>query len=443
MLVRNASLSYSEGNGTVLPGYMHSPNLFGINFATNSPGFAFVFGGQPDIRKLATDGHWLTTDSLMNSAFESRYNQTVNFRATVEPFRDFRIDITANRNYTQNFTEYFRSDANGVMHHYSPQTTGSFSMTFVGLSSFFSNSDQVFSEFREVRKLLASRISENNPNSNGRINPETGYPVGYGELSQDVLTAAFLAAYGGRNPDKMDVSSQFPKIPLPNWRLNYTGFTKIKGVNKIFQSLSLLHTYTSSYSVGNYTTNILYTSDAEGNPNTLNTLGNFIPTKEFAQVSLSEQFNPLIGFDMTLKNSLLLKVEYKKSRNVAMSFSNNQITESSSDEFVFSTGYRFKDLKIGFVFSGMKRQVVSDLNLTAGFGLKKNLTLLRKIDEDTKQISAGMLTITINVAADYQISSMVGLRLYYDQVINRPELNNQYDNMNFETGISVRLMLTQ
>ena len=240
----------------------------------------------------------------------------------------------------------------------------------------------------------------------------------------------------------MNVKNEFPKFPLPNWRINYNGLTKIKGVNKVFQSFSINHAYTSTYSVGGYTTNPLYRNDADGHSLVKNNLGNFIPKHEFSQVSISEQFAPLIGIDMTFKNSLLLKVEYKQARNVALSFTNNQITETSTSELTCSAGYRFKDIKIGFVFSGMKRQVVSDLNLTAGFGMKKNMTVLRKIVENINQISAGMVTMTINVAADYQISSRVGLKFYYDQVINRPKISNQYDNMNFETGISVRLMLT-
>jgi len=441
MMVRNASISYSEGNGTVLPGYMYSPNLFGINFRNNSPGFLFVFGGQPNIRQMAADGGWLTKDTLLNSAFQSNYNQTINLRASVEPFKDFRIDVTANRNLTKSFSEYFRSDANGNLNHYSPLNSGSFSMTYVGLATFFKDADEVFQNFRDIRQQIAGRISANNPHSNGAIDPATGFPVGYSGTQQEVLIASFLAAYGGRNPDKVDVSSPFPKIPLPNWRLNYTGFTKLKGVSKFFQSLSLLHNYTSTYSVGNYSSNVNFAKDGNGNPIAIDALGNFIPSKDIAQVAISEQFNPLIGFDMTLKNSLLIKIEYKKSRNVALSFTNNQITDVSGNELVISSGYRFKDLKIGFIFSGMKRQVVSDLNLTLGFGLKDNKTTLRKIEENVDQVTAGMLVMSINVSADYQISSMVGLRFYYDHVINKPYIT--YSNTNIDCGISVRLMLAQ
>ena len=111
----------------------------------------------------------------------------------------------------------------------------------------------LFEEFKAARYELATRLSALNPNSGGVINDTTGYPIGYGKLSQEVLTSAFLCAYAGKSTGKVDVSSPFPKFPMPNWRLNYTGFTKIKAVQKVFQSLSITHAYTCTYNVGNYT----------------------------------------------------------------------------------------------------------------------------------------------------------------------------------------------
>jgi cell surface protein SprA len=91
----------------------------------------------------------------------------------------------------------------------------------------------------------------------------------------------------------------------------------------------------------------------------------------------------------------------------------------------------------------MKRQITSDLNLSIAFALKDNRTVLRKIAEEINQVSAGSLSMTINFSADYQLSKMVGLTLYYDHIINRPYISQQYNNMNIEAGLKVRLMLTQ
>lgn len=441
MLVRNASLNYSEGNGTTLPGYMGDPDLFGIDFSNSSPGFLFAFGGQPNMLQAGAEGGWLTTDSLMTSAFSQRHNQTINFRSTVEPFKDFRIDVTANRVYSRNFSEYYRYSPEGVLSHFSPKENGNFTITTVALRTFFRKAEDVFQEFRAIRHEMANQIAAMNPNSNG-VDAE-GFPVGYNGVSPEVLAASFLATYVGKNPDKMDPMKVFPSLPLPNWRLNYNGFSKIKGVNKVFQNLTLTHTYTCQYAVGNFASNLLFTQDANGHPNTLNALGNFIHSREFSQISLNEQFNPLIGFDMTLKNSLTMKVEYKKSRNISLSFANNQITEILSNEISFAAGYRFKDLKIGLVFSGAKRQIVSDLNVTLGFSIKDNMTTLRKLVEETTQVSAGALAVDINATADYQISQMVGIRFYYTQHINKPYIQLSYNTTNIDAGITVRLMLTQ
>ena len=440
MLVRNVSINYSQGNGTTLPGYMGTPNLVGIDLSNRSPGFLIVFGGQPDVQAMGARGHWLTTDSLMNTAYQRTHNEVLNVRASIEPFKSFRIDVSANRNFTQNFSEYFHVDEAGNISHYTPQRNGSFSMTYCGLKTFFADYNQLFENFKDVRLQLAERLAKSDPRYNGQV-LESGFPDGYNDVSQEVLMTSFFAAYMGKNPETMDVSTPFLKIPLPNWRLNYNGFSKIKGVDKVFQSLSLIHNYTCTYQVGSYATNISYVEAGDAR----NALGNFIPQYELNQIALSEQFGPLVGFDMTLKNSMLLKVEYKQSRNVALSFANNQITETSANELAVSAGYRFKDLKLGLVFSGVKRQFVSDLNLTAGVGIKNNQTMLRKLmdSEPSDQVTSGMLTATINVAAEYQFSQMVGLKLYYDHTINRPKLTNQYNNMNFEAGISVNLMLSQ
>jgi cell surface protein SprA len=439
MMVRNVNLSWSQGKGTVLPGYMPSPDLFGITFKNNAPGFLYVFGGQPDIQQMAVDGNWITKDTLLNTAFQDKFNQMINFRAQIEPFRDFRIDVIATRTVTRNRTEYFRADANGEIKSFSPLTTGNFNMTFVGLKTLFKKGDDVFDKFKEVRFGVASRIASENPNSNGV--DTTGYPNGYNALSQEVLLYSFMAAYMGKNAEKMKINTPFISIPLPNWQLRYNGLTKIKAMAKVFQSFSINHNYTCTYTIGGYRSNILFTKDDNGNPNKKDPLNNFMPENEITQVSMNESFRPFIGFDMTLTNSLMIQVQYDKTRNLSLSFANNQITEISSNELSIRAGYRFKDLKIGLSFSGNKRQVVSDLILSAGFSMRENTTTLRKIAENINQITAGMIVFSINGTAEYQISSMVGLQLYYKHVLNRPHL--LYANSNLEAGIKVRLMLTQ
>ena len=107
--------------------------------------------------------------------------------------------------------------------------------------------------------------------------------------------------------------------------------------------LTISHSYRSSYSVNSYTTNLDFKDEYDDGFGWVRyTLGNFIPQHEIAQVSISEQFSPLINIDGTLNNSFLVKFEYKKTRNLAFSLSNNQLTEMKGNELVFGTGsYNF------------------------------------------------------------------------------------------------------
>ena len=85
----------------------------------------------------------------------------------------------------------------------------------------------------------------------------SSYPDGYGPNSQDVMIPAFLAAYSGNSPDKQSLN-KFPTIPMPNWNLNFNGFTKIPWVKNRFKNITMSHSYRSSYSIGSFMSNLLF-----------------------------------------------------------------------------------------------------------------------------------------------------------------------------------------
>ncbi len=53
MSVKRGSITYSEGTGTLVPGFMPSPQFLGVYWPTNAPGVGFAFGSQKDIRDNA------------------------------------------------------------------------------------------------------------------------------------------------------------------------------------------------------------------------------------------------------------------------------------------------------------------------------------------------------------------------------------------------------
>jgi cell surface protein SprA len=452
MGVKNFSFTYSQGNGTLLPGFKPSPTIMGQDLTLNAPGWMFVAGGQQDIRSEAVKNGWLTSDTTLNTAYARKFTENFNARATIEPIKNFRIEVTANRNFSSNSLEYFRADGNGDFHSYSPQETGNFSVSYITWNTAFltdkeNYSNEAFENFKDYRIIIAQNLANQNPSWNGNyvIDSITGlaYPEGYGPTSQSVLIPAFLAAYSGNDINNASLSP-FPKIPLPNWRVTYNGLTKIDFFKKYFKTFTLSHSYRSSYNVGSYTTNVLFNDpDQDGFTAVRDAVGNFLPGQEIAQITIMEQFSPLINFDMTWHNSFLSKFEIKKTRNLALSFANNQLTEVTSSEFIIGVGYRFKDVKFKIRTGGSRRTMESDLNIKADFSMRTNRTILRKIVEDVNQISAGQRIISINTSADYQLSQRFVIRLFYDHIITNPYVSSQFPTGNVNAGISLRFTLAQ
>jgi cell surface protein SprA len=446
--VKDVNFTYSKSNGIILPGFTPEPGPLGNSWNIDAPGLGFIFGSQKDIKYLAATSGWLTTDTLLNNPYITRSTENFTFRSTLEPVKNFKIDITADRAYATTYTAYFKANSSGNFQEpTAPQDRGNFSMSFIMLSTAFKkdnkdNQNPVFEQMLSYRKTMAERLASENPNSVGV--DSLGFPNGYGPTQPQVMLAAFMAAYSGKDPNKVKFNA-FPKIPYPNWRITYNASQGIAVLRKYFQSFNVSHAYRSSYSVGGFLTDITYGADADGFPAALDNARNFIPEKRMDVITVTEQFGPLIGIDVTMKNSMLARFEYKKTRNLSLSFVNNQLTEMRSNELVIGTGYRFKSVpfKVRSLATGKTVKMKSDLNIKLDFSIRDNKTILRRIEENNNQISTGTRATSINFSADYMVSQKLNVRLFYDQTINKPHVSAQIPTSNVNAGLSLRFTLAQ
>ncbi|MFZ4412371.1 MAG: cell surface protein SprA [Bacteroidales bacterium] len=444
---KNASISFTENNGILLPGFMPSPVALGNDWNNNAPGLGFIFGAQQDIRESAAKKGWLSTDSLSNNPYMTKFTSSINARTSFEPIPDLKIEFTANRTYSENTSQFYKVDpfTKNIIPSI-PTTTGSFSISYMTILTSFSSdnadySNATFQKFLDNRQIVATRLANSNPNFTGHYSPDslTGqlFPDGYGATSQQVLIPAFLAAYSGRDAGGIALNP-FPKFPIPNWTLNYTGLSKIKALKKIFRTIAISNAYRSSYSVGSFTNNILSRPDDKGNETVKNMLGNYVSNNQIDQVTITEQYSPLIKIELSWVNSLLTNIEFKKSRNLSLSFVNNQLTELTSNEFIIGLGYRIKDVEI-IIGKLMK----SDITLKLDFSIRSNKTVLRRVDQNINQISAGQQVISLNFSADYMLNERFTLRAFFDKVINNPFISSSFPNSTTNAGISVRFSLAQ
>ena len=453
MSVKTVSVTYATTDGTILPGYGQSTSIFGMDNKFAGPTAGFVFGGQKDIRQEAEQKDWLVKTRSINTPYSNTHSKNLNIRANLEPLPDLKIELTATRTEAKSKSAFFRwtphdtLEDGSIVDHFAtklPSETGNFSMSFLTYkTSFVKDGEVTFQKFLDARANISARRGEN-PASNTTIN---GFAEGYNATSQDVLIPAFLAAYGGTNPNNVTLENR-PKVPKPNWRVTYDGLSKMEKIKKYFKSFTLTHAYRSSYSIGGYTTNLLFTdpdkdgyTDIKENVSSIPGNPNFLSKDLISTVSISEQWSPLIKLDMTLKNSILLSFEFKKDRNLSLGLTSKTITEISGKEIVGGLGYRIPNLSLGKNMMIKGKPIKSDLNLKLDLSYRRNETVIRRIVEEVSQSTAGTNIFSIKVSADYVISDKINIRLFYDRIMNKPVISSSFPTANTNAGISLRLTL--
>jgi cell surface protein SprA len=230
---------------------------------------------------------------------------------------------------------------------------------------------------------------------------------------------------------------------MPNWRINYTGLQKIEFFKKFVKQLNIIHSYRSTYSVGSYATNLFYNPDEMDGLNYIRDLQmNFLPEREIGGISISEQFSPLISVDMQLVNSFTARIEMKKTRNLSLSFNNNQMMENKSDEYIIGLGYRFQQVPITIKTQGTAKKFQSDLDVRLDLSYRDTKMVMRKLEEDVNKLTSGMRRFVISFKADYTLSSRFRLRLFFDQDMNKPWVSSSFATTNTKVGFNLTFTLT-
>lgn len=437
--VKRINISYSESNGKILPGYTPSIGFIG----TLKPSIGFVFGSQADVRYEAARRGYLTEFTEFNQQFMQRHNKNLDITAQVEPMRDLKIDLVANRNYSENFSEQFNVQ-NGEYISLSPNgagnTFGNFGISTLLIKTAFKQSDAdksvTFEDFENNRQIIAQRLAV----ANGQPLTDSdgdGFPDGYGKTNQAVLLPAFIAAYSGKDANDIKLSA-FRDVPIPNWTIKYTGLMRLKWFKKRFKRFSLSHGYRSSYTINSFRNNLDYQADAPFADTNVDQGGNFHNQNIFSNVNLVEQFNPLIRVDFEMKSSIKVLAEIKRDRALSLSFDNNLLTEVSGNEYIVGLGYRFKDVRIDTRIAGKKTTLKGDLNLKADLSLRENITIIRSLDLFNNQVTAGQTLWSLKFTADYALSRNLTALFYYDHTFSKFAVSTAFPQTTIRSGITLR-----
>lgn len=474
MMLKDINVTYNRTNNLNLPGFMPSIQAAGGQSRTAAglaPGWDFAFGFTDNsyVEKAASYG-WLTT--AQENVNPSAYSQTENLaiRVTLEPLKDLRITLTANRVDTKREETQFVFDG-------MPRTYGgNFTMTTIGLKGFFFTpvgangyASPAFSDFLASRGIIASRFRDLYKQYPSADN------VLVRENSTDVLIPAFLAAYSQRDVNSIELNPfPAPTALLPNWNLTYTGLSKLPIFKNLFRNIALSHGYTSTYTVGGYQSLLGWKELSKDSSLPLGFLRE-VPASNLANptgvvessgqrvaslpfnipgVTLQEGFNPLIGLEVTIKNGMSLSSRWNKRRTLNLNITAFQLVESASDEFTAGISYKVDNFltMIGLKKKRRASTKAKDALFTSGgamtlrldYSYNKSSMLIRKIQEDFTQATNGNIAHSLKFSADYALSKMLTLRAYYDWNMNHPLVSTaSFPTRNSNFGVSLRINLTQ
>lgn len=469
--IKSINVTVSQNSHTRLPGYTDSTQFLGQNFRSMAPGLDFILGKQPDTSWLnrAAKRGLITKDSTFNDLFVQTFDQKITLAAQLEPIRDLTIDVNADKSFTKNFSETFK-DTTGTGNHFghlSPYAQGGFSVSYIAFKTLFGKYDpnqvsSTFLKFQDYREVLSQRLGAQNTYNKLAGNPtgSDGYALGYGKYAVDVLVPAFIAAYTGEDPNKVSLINQsnaniksnpFSSIlPKPNWRINYNGLSRVKGLDKIFTNFTLTHAYNASLGMNNFTSALLYEDVSRfGYPSFIDTtsgVNNYIPFFLVPNITIQEQFSPLIGVDMTFTNQLSLKFEYVKQRQLSMSLIDYQLSEVRSTSYTFGGGFRKRGLKLPFKVPFSKKdskKLDNEINFRLDFKVTDNVTSNSQLDQNSAFATNGSKEITISPTIDYYISNRINVKLYFDQRRVNPYISSSPPTVDTRAGAQIRISLAQ
>lgn len=462
-MVKRTTVNVTENSGTTLPGYMDSTRFMGINDRTMAPGFDFVYGYQPDrpwLERKAREGK-LSTDSLFNAQFQQQYSQTINLVTTLEPIKDLRIDMTLTQTYSKTLSELFKDTtfgSTGDFTHNNIYETGSFTVSYIGLSTLFQTggvNSGAFTQLVNNRAIISNRLGNSNPYVNGAVDPNnSNYKKGYTEYSQDVLIPSFIAAYTGKktsdvgliNYDNRNIrNNPFKQYkPMPNWRARYNGLTKIPAIGNIASNFVINHAYTGTLSMNSFVSALYYQDIYNlGFPSFIDSnSGNFVPFFQVPNITITEQLNPLIGFDAAFKNNMQTTFEYRKSRTVSLSLIDYQVSETNSTEYVAGFGYRLKGLILPFEIFGVK-ELKNDLNIKVDVSVRDDKTNNNYLAQNLSVVTRGQKVITISPSVNYIVSDKLTLRFFFDRRRSIPYITSSFPITTTRAGVTFRFIFAQ
>jgi len=308
------------------------------------PPLAYRLGLQRTIdRNNRAFGEGQVIDNLSNShRFEAR--------TALTPSSAFNVDLNWNVNWTtQPEIDFQRRspssqapspDETGSIQRFETEsgTAGASVWAFGSYQSFFERQLETFREnvedptaFRAARDAALTRRS----------------------VAADFRTAYLIGSGGSLG------GNGFAPVPMPGWTVRYSGLSDWPLIEQAVESISLNHSYNATYETG------FNSISTAGDSTSISVAGeriNYIEAPfEPQSVQIQEQFQPLVGIDLTWPFGLQTSLEWNRRTTTALRGTN--VVERKTAELSGRLSYSKRGLRIP-LFQRIENQVQFSLTLT-------------------------------------------------------------------------------
>jgi cell surface protein SprA len=165
-------------------------------------------------------------------------------------------------------------------------------------------------------------------------------------------------------------------------------------------------------------------------------------------VTISEQFAPLIDLDMQFVNQLQAKFSYSKSRQLSLSLIDYQMSENRSTEIIVGLGYRKRGIRLPFKMqiagkTGMTNLLENDMTFRLDMSFRDDATTNSYLDQNAAVPVGGQQVINISPSVDYVINNRINIKLYFDSRRTIPKISSSPPVTTTRAGVQIRISLAE
>ena len=247
----------------------------------------------------------------------------------------------------------------------------------------------------------------------------------------------------------------FAPVPMPGWTIRYSGLGDWPLLGALVRNASLNHSYTAEYQSG------FSSVSTAGEETSLSVGGVALPYRRadfnVERPRISEQFQPLIGIDLTWPGDLQTSLEWNRRVTTALRTASLTIEESKTSELSGRVSYRKRGLNLP-LFGPIDNQLRLTLTLSRAVNDEREYNLRTAVQQaqaegfnyrpeqarqgDNVSIISETTRLTIAPKITYTVSNRVTADFFLEyEKFNGDSRQPSYTNMN--GGFNVRVSISE